>query len=183
VKHFINVMFGLSKEVHKFETDPVEQYHFHLFFTWFWILAMIGVIFIVPHKTGPEQVALIILEVSLWANFVSHFTAVGASIAGIYASHQEEILEGHLVRGFFGRIKHKKIKLPIFSNPNYQPPTLLAEDPGEGSTAWLDELKNTTSDLPEYEELHPEDPLEQLVPLPSEPVIPIQVESEVSAEQ
>lgn len=92
-----------------------------------------GVVFIVPHQTGPEKVALIILEVSLWANFVSHFTAVGAAIAGIYASHQEEILEGHLVRGFFGRIKKKRFKLSPFTNPNAP----ISED---GPIAWADNL-------------------------------------------
>lgn len=119
MKHGLKVMFGL---VHEFEVDPVEQYKFHLFFSWFWIGTMVLTPIIVPHVTSAEDVGLAILEVSLWANFVSHFTAVGAALSGIISSGRMNEISTtpvhHILRFFFWR----KRRAPAnFSNPNYRP--------------------------------------------------------------
>ncbi len=90
----------MSNRLHKLEYDPVTQFKFHFLFTWLWFVSMIAVTFVVPHKTSSELVALAILEVSLWANFVSHMTALGSAIAGIFASHRQAEIPGlHIADG------------------------------------------------------------------------------------
>lgn len=64
-----------------FETDPVVQKRIHLFFTYFWLLWLVLTPIIVRPTTKDQWVALIILEVSLYANFATDFGGVSAAEA------------------------------------------------------------------------------------------------------
>jgi hypothetical protein len=78
----------LSHPVHKLEYDPVTQFKFNFFFTWLWFLAMIALPFF-PKLYDGKLAPLVIQELSIWALFISHFTAVGSAIAGIFAANRE----------------------------------------------------------------------------------------------
>lgn len=115
MKHFIKVLFGV---IHEFEVDPVEQYRFHLFMTWMWLFSMLAVTQV--HAFDQNTAALMIMEVSLWANFASHFTAVGSSLAGVIGAHRQDELHSGPLQGLLGFIWRKKIKSAAFTNPNYE---------------------------------------------------------------
>lgn len=83
----------VASRVHRLEYDPVTQFKFHFFFTWFWFLTLCSVPWI-SKLYGRNLGVLIIEEVSLWANFVSHMTALGSAIAGIFASGREREIPG-----------------------------------------------------------------------------------------
>lgn len=85
--------------VGRLEYDGRTQYKFHLIATWIWLVAMIVVPFIIHPHTGEQWVSLIILEVSLYANFATEFGAMSAAIA----AEQEQ----------------PNSPLPPFTNPNY----------------------------------------------------------------
>jgi hypothetical protein len=78
----------LTSRIHRLEYDPVTQFKFNFFFTWLWCLAMIALPFF-PKLYNHSLAALIIQELSIWALFISHFTAVGSAIAGIFAANRE----------------------------------------------------------------------------------------------
>lgn len=67
--------------VHKMSIDPVWQFKFNAFFTVFWV----GTMCALPefHSLYGNTPGLIIEEVSLWANMISHFGAMGANLAAI----------------------------------------------------------------------------------------------------
>lgn len=81
------------KEVHHLEYDPVTQFKFHFFWTWTWFIILIIIPF-VPTLYAHSLSALIIQEVSMWANFVSHFTAMSASLAAIFADGRQSEVKG-----------------------------------------------------------------------------------------
>lgn len=123
MKHFFKIMFGY---IHDLEVDPISQYRFNLFFTWVWFIAMPVVGFIVPHNDNREVVALCILEISLWANFISHFTGVASSIPAIIEMHREDEMNKSTVRPFFRSLflAWRAKRGSEINNPNYQPDIL-----------------------------------------------------------
>lgn len=72
---------------HRMETDPHLQLKFHGFFTAFWGLAMIVIVFV--RVLWGNYPALVIEEVSLWANAATHFGAMSAAIAAIRSDPDE----------------------------------------------------------------------------------------------
>lgn len=87
------IIIFLGKRVHKLEFDPVVQFKFNFFFTWFWFLSLI-IIPCFPKLYGHNIAFLITIWISLWALFISHFTALGAAIAGIFASNRQSEIAG-----------------------------------------------------------------------------------------
>lgn len=67
---------------HRLSVDPKWQFKFNAFFSVLWIISMI-LIPLCPSLYGHTTSALIIEEVSLWANFASHFGALGANLSAI----------------------------------------------------------------------------------------------------
>lgn len=70
----------VTKDVHNLEYDASSQYRFHLFWAWLWFLVLVAIPFF-PSAWGHSLSALIIEEVSLWANFATHFGAMSAALA------------------------------------------------------------------------------------------------------
>jgi len=68
------------RDIHRLEYDPFAQYRFHFVLTWFWFLSMIRLP-LVPKLYDYDLPALIIQEISLWANVATHFGAMSAAIA------------------------------------------------------------------------------------------------------
>lgn len=64
----------LTSRIHRLEYDPVTQFKFNFFFTWLWFLSMIALPFF-PSLYSHALYAPIIQELSIWALFISHFTA------------------------------------------------------------------------------------------------------------
>jgi hypothetical protein len=79
----------ISHPVHKLEYDPVTQFKFNFSFTWLWALCIVALPFF-PVLYQHNLASLIIQELSIWALFISHFTAVGSAIAGIFAANRED---------------------------------------------------------------------------------------------
>jgi hypothetical protein len=76
---------------HKMANDPKWQFTFNAFFSVFWLIVM-GIIVYLPTFRGPQNLAaLLIMEVSLWANFISHYGALGANVAAMIAGQVKEI--------------------------------------------------------------------------------------------
>lgn len=67
---------------HRLSVDPKWQFKFNSFFSMLWLASMLLVVFF-PYLYGHTISALIIEEVSLWANFASHFGALGANLSAI----------------------------------------------------------------------------------------------------
>ncbi len=75
------------KWVKDLENDAKTQAKFHLFMAWFWLLAM-GIVPFMPTFQGVAQLAaLLIMEVSLYANFATEFGSLSASQASLKADH------------------------------------------------------------------------------------------------
>jgi hypothetical protein len=72
---------------HKMAVDPKWQFVFNALFTTFWLIAMIFVLFLPTFHGSANTPALLIMEVSLWANFISHYGALGGNVAAIIASN------------------------------------------------------------------------------------------------
>lgn len=69
------------RDVHLLEHDAATQYKFNRFWAIIWGLAIVAVVFpLWPHHTN-DFVQLLILEVSLWANFATHFSGMSAALA------------------------------------------------------------------------------------------------------
>ncbi len=69
------------KVLRELETDARAQARFHLTLAWFWIISMVAVWFAWPPHDTASLIQLLILEVSLWANFATHFGALSAAQA------------------------------------------------------------------------------------------------------
>lgn len=72
---------------HKLSVDPSWQFKFNSFFSMLWLSSMVAVLFF-PFLYGHTISALIIEEVSLWANFASHFGALGANLSAIISDQE-----------------------------------------------------------------------------------------------
>jgi hypothetical protein len=70
----------LRRDVHQLEYDPAMQYRFHFALTWFWFLTMVALPF-VPVLWGHTLPALVVQEISLWANFATHFGSMSSALA------------------------------------------------------------------------------------------------------
>ena len=68
---------------HKIQTDPAWQFRFNGSFVIVWAIAMVGVLFLPTFWGVANLPALLIMEVSLWANFATHFGAMSAGLAAM----------------------------------------------------------------------------------------------------
>lgn len=93
--------------VGRFEYDAKTQYKFHLVATWIWLAALLVVPFFIQHGTREQWATLLILEVSLYANFATEFGAMSAALS----AEQEQ-------------------RCQPFTNPNYNLPDMASR--GEG---------------------------------------------------
>lgn len=69
----------LARNIKALEYDPAVQYRFHQSFMFFWLLAMVGVVFVPAFHH--EVASLLIMEVSLYANFATDFGAMSSALA------------------------------------------------------------------------------------------------------
>ena len=78
------------KDINRLEHDPVAQYKFNRFWAAIWFMSMIGLLYpLWPHNIQTFT-SLLILEVSLWANFATHFGAMSAALAAMNTSQRVE---------------------------------------------------------------------------------------------
>lgn len=70
---------------HKLAVDPRWQFCFNAFFSIFWLCAMAFVTTLHTFQGANNLPALLIMEVSLWANFISHYGALGGNVAAMIA--------------------------------------------------------------------------------------------------
>ena len=70
----------IRRDVHQLEYDPATQYKFHFTLTWFWFISMVALP-AVPILWGSSLPALVVQEISLWANLATHFGAMSAALA------------------------------------------------------------------------------------------------------
>lgn len=68
-----------ARQIKSLEYDPAVQYRFHQSFMFFWIVAMVGVAFIPAFHHNVAS--LLIMEVSLYANFATDFGAMSSALA------------------------------------------------------------------------------------------------------
>ena len=76
------LMMVLFKDVNLLEHDPGSQYKFNRFWAFVWFSCIIAVPFM-PRLYGHNIGTLIIIEVSLWANFASHFGNMSSALAAM----------------------------------------------------------------------------------------------------
>jgi hypothetical protein len=81
------ILMFIRRDIHQLEYDPATQYRFHFALTWFWFLTMVGLPF-VPKLWGNTLPALVVQEISLWANFATHFGSMSSALA---AKHPSQI--------------------------------------------------------------------------------------------
>lgn len=72
----------IYKDVHKLEHDASSQYRFNRFWASIWFCTMIAIPCI-PSLYAHNISALIITEVSLWANFATHFGSMSSALAAM----------------------------------------------------------------------------------------------------
>lgn len=70
----------LMKDISLLEHDAATQYSFNRFWAIFWGGMMFALLFF-PDLYAHSISALIITEVSLWANFATHFGAMSSALA------------------------------------------------------------------------------------------------------
>ncbi len=71
--------------IQQFEDDARTQVKFHITMTWVWLFMMIvAVIYFFPHSAD-DFIQLLILEVSLYANVITHYGALSAAQASLKA--------------------------------------------------------------------------------------------------
>jgi hypothetical protein len=75
------VMMILFRDIQLLEHDADSQYKFNRFWAIVWFMSMVGLVIpLWPHSLS-GFVQLLILEVSLWANFATHFGAMSSALA------------------------------------------------------------------------------------------------------
>lgn len=72
----------ILKDINHLEHDASSQYRFNRFWAILWFVTMITIPG-VPKLYAHSISALIITEISLWANFATHFGAMSAALAAI----------------------------------------------------------------------------------------------------
>jgi hypothetical protein len=78
-------MMVLFKDVNLLEHDPNSQYKFNRFWALTWFITIVAIPFI-PKLYAHSVSALIITEISLWANFASHFGNMSSALAAMNTS-------------------------------------------------------------------------------------------------
>ena len=73
--------------IREFETNAQEQAKFHLTMAYFWLFTMGAAPLAFPPHDTPTFVQLLILEVSLYANFATEFGALAGSQASSKADN------------------------------------------------------------------------------------------------
>lgn len=79
---FLQIYHLFSKEAHALEYDAKVQYQFHRVMALLWFLAMLVIPFFPSTYSGSIGL-LVVLEVSLYANFATEFGAMSAALAAI----------------------------------------------------------------------------------------------------
>lgn len=79
---FLQIYHLFNKDLHKLEYDAKTQYNFHRIMAVAWVLAGIGVVF-VPSLWSHSIGILVVLEVSLYANFATEFGSMSAAEAAM----------------------------------------------------------------------------------------------------
>lgn len=72
----------LVNDAHKLEHDAQTQYKFNRSFAMLWFCGMCAIPCL-PTLYAHNIASLIIIEISLWANFATHFGAMSASLAAM----------------------------------------------------------------------------------------------------
>lgn len=76
----------ITRDIRHLEHDATSQYRFNRFWATIWGISMAAVVVpLWPHSLN-AFVQLLILEVSLWANFATHFGAMSAALAAMNTS-------------------------------------------------------------------------------------------------
>ena len=73
------------KDINRLEHDAVAQYKFNRFWAAIWFCTLITIPF-VPTLYAHSVSVLIVQEVSLWANFATHFGAMSGALAAMNTS-------------------------------------------------------------------------------------------------
>lgn len=77
----------LIKDIRLLEHDAGSQYKFNRFWAIVWACAMLTMVYpLWPHNVD-EFTQLLILEVSLWANFATHFSGMSSALAARNTTH------------------------------------------------------------------------------------------------
>lgn len=72
----------LVKDINKLEHSATTQYKFNRFWSAIWFISLIAIPFL-PKLYDHNIGTLLVLEVSLWANFATHFSGMSSAIAGM----------------------------------------------------------------------------------------------------
>jgi len=72
----------MPKVLRDFENDAKTQVRFHLFMAWGWLFTMFGVVF-TPALWSHSLGILVVLEVSLYANFATEYGSLAAAQASL----------------------------------------------------------------------------------------------------
>lgn len=75
--------------IDQFENDARTQVKFHVTMTWFWAATMVAAPAAFWPTSIPALIQLLILEVSLYANWATEFGALAASQASLKADRQD----------------------------------------------------------------------------------------------
>lgn len=73
-------MSKIKNIIHGFESDPFVQFKFHSVMACIWLIGILTIPFI-PALYGHGIAALIIEEISLYANFATEYGSMSAAIA------------------------------------------------------------------------------------------------------
>jgi cobalamin biosynthesis protein CobD/CbiB len=74
------LMMILFKDVNLLEHDAATQYKFNRFWAFVWGSSIVCILF-VPKLYAHSISVLLVQEISLWANFATHFGAMSAALA------------------------------------------------------------------------------------------------------
>lgn len=86
---------AFGRGIHSLEYDPKAQYRFHQIASSFWFLTMIGTPFF-PSLYSNSLGILVVLEVSLYANFATEFGSMSAAEAAIQNTSNDIIVPNAL---------------------------------------------------------------------------------------
>lgn len=73
----------MPKVLKNFENDARTQVQFHLMAAWFWFMTMFFTPVLFPPKNKQDLVQMLILLVSLYANFATEYGSVAAAQASL----------------------------------------------------------------------------------------------------
>ena len=86
------LLWPVLAPVHELAVNPAWQFTFHAVFTVFWVITMIYVPTLSAFHGGQHFGVLAIMEVSLWANFATHFGSMSSALAAIQTQkHSEDV--------------------------------------------------------------------------------------------